>query len=297
MEFSMPIRIRWDVDFRGRSERPKRVARAIREAAPLFVELRFDGKRGIADLPGIFAEMTQGGARIEATVRLSPGTDRVATAGYPARFRWELDSEGRIPVSLPPGAASLSFTPDEESIGNLPGLISDFADSPAEELILPNVNAVRAAREKGSVPVPSPSQLREVTGRIASLAVSLNGKRIVVHDFFLWQALRKAFPKAVGERVEFSGCQAGTALAYVDWEGAVYPCDSLPIHLGSLHDTPFETIWRSPARERLAEAIRSTPGGCLECAERVGCHGGCRGLAYLTGDSFDCPDPSCPKKA
>lgn len=297
MEFSMPIRVRWDVDFRGRSERPKRIARAIREAAPLFLELRFDGKRGVAELPAIFAEMTQGGSRIEATVRLSPETASLASAGYPASFRWEIDSAGRVPVTLPRGASALSFIPDEDSIVHLPVLLEDFADSPAKALVLPNVNAVRALRDKGNVPVPSPERLREVTGAIARLSIRLNGKRIIVHDFFLWQALRKAFPGAVGDRVEFSGCQAGTALAYVDWEGNVYPCDSLPIGLGNLLDTPFEEIWKSPSRERLADTIRSTPGGCLECAERIGCHGGCRGLAWVADNSFDCPDPSCPKKA
>lgn len=296
MEFSMPVRIRWDVDFRGRSERPKRIARAIREAAPLFLELRFDGKKGVANLPAIFAEMNQGGSRIEATLRLSGETGSVATAGYPARFRWEIDPSGRFPVTLPRGASAVSFTPDEDSIGHLPDLIADFADSRAKELILPNVNAIRALKVNGSVPIPAPGQLREVSGRIAALSVPLNGKRIVVHDFFLWQALKTAFPMAVGERVEFSGCQAGTALAYVDWEGNVYPCDSLPIQLGNLLDTSFERIWRSPSREKLADTIRSTPGGCLDCADRVGCHGGCRGLAFVTDNSFACPDPSCPRK-
>jgi len=297
MEFSMPIRVRWDVDFRGRSERPKRIARAIRAASPLFLELRFDGKRGVSDLPAIFAEMNQGGSRIEATVRLSPETAKVSSAGYPARFRWELDSAGRFPATLPDGAHTISFTPDEDSIAELPGLIEDFADSPWEELVLPNVNAVRALAGKGHVPVPTPERLRRVTGEIARLSVPLNGKRVVVHDFFLWQALKAAFPGAVGERVEFSGCQAGTALAYIDWEGNVYPCDSLPIRLGNLLDAPFEKVWQAPARERLADSIRATPGGCLECAERTGCHGGCRGLAYLADRSFDCPDPSCPQKA
>lgn len=297
MEYAMPVRVRWDVDFRGRSERPKRIARAIREASPLFLELRFDGKRGVADLPGIFAEMNQGGSRIEATVRFSPETSSLSSAGYPARFRWELDAGSRIPAVLPGGTDSISFTPDEDSIADLPGLIEDFADSPSKELVLPNINAVRALAGKGHVSIPAPERIRKVTGEIAQLSVLLNGKRIVVHDFFLWQALKSAFPAAVGERVEFSGCQAGTALAYVDWEGTVYPCDSLPIRLGNLHEMPFERIWRSPAREKLAGSISAVPGGCLKCAEHTGCFGGCRGLSYLADRSFDCPDPSCPKKA
>lgn len=295
MEFSMPIRLRWDVDFRGRAERPKRIARRIREAAPLFLELRLEGGRGLSVLPAILAETDPGGVRIEATVKYSPETARAADGGYPILFRWEIGPGGRIPASLPGGSTALSFVPDENTIRELPDLLDAFADSSATELHLPNVNAARSLAEQGYVPIPSPQRLGEVTGEIARLAIPMDGKRLVVHDFFLWKALKEAFPRAVGERVEFSGCQAGTALAYLDWNGEVYPCDALPVRLGNLLDTPFEEIWRTPARERLAESIRAMPGGCLACAERIGCHGGCRGLAYLADRSFDCPDPSCPK--
>src|SRR3990170_3232954 len=70
-----------------------------------------------------------------------------------------------------------------------------------------------------------------------------------------------------GDRVEFSGCQAGTALAYVDWEGNLYPCDSLPIRLGSIEERTLEEVWNSPLRGRVADTVRSTPWACDGCAE------------------------------
>lgn len=297
MEFAMPVRVRWDVDFRGRAERTKRIARRIREASPLVVELKIEGERGLSDLSAIFTELHKCNPCIETTVRLSPKAVDVARRGYPIGFVWEVNGREPFRGMLPPAAKEVSFTPDEDTLSDLPEVLEEFAESGLETLRLLNVNSIRALASRGHVPVPTPERLREVTGEIARMSVLLNGKWIVVHDFFLWRALKDAFPRALGERVEFSGCQAATALAYVDWEGNVYPCDSLPIRLGNLIEAPFGKIWQAPARKNLADSIRSTPGGCLECAERIGCHGGCRGMAYLAENSFDCPDPSCPKKA
>ncbi|MGB5995605.1 MAG: hypothetical protein WBG20_09335, partial [Candidatus Deferrimicrobiaceae bacterium] len=54
-----------------------------------------------------------------------------------------------------------------------------------------------------------------------------------------------------------------------------------------LFETPFERIWRSPARERVAQAIHAAPTDCESCAADSGCFGGCRGLATLASGSTD----------
>ena len=126
-------------------------------------------------------------------------------------------------------------------------------------------------------------QIREVSEKIARSPVPLNGKRLVVHDFFLSRALRGVFPDGGVKRVEFPGCEAGTRLAYLDWDGNVYPCDSIPIRLGNLLETPFERIWRSPARMRIVEAIHSVPVDCDSCMA----HSGCRGLAHFASGNID----------
>ncbi len=290
----MPVRVRWDVDFKGRVGRPKRIARQIREIAPLHVDLRFEGERGLAELSAVFTEINKCGARVGATVGLSPRASAAVRWGYPIDLVWDVGSGGPFVGLLPEGARAVAFTPDEDTIGALPAVLEEFAASAARELHLPNVNAVRAVAAVGHVPVPAAGQVREACEAIGRAAIDLGGKKLVVHDYALWKALRGRFPEAVGERVEFAGCQAGSSLVHVDWDGNVYPCDSLPIRLGNLLETSFERIWRSPARENVFAAIRATPGACERCGAYRGCLGGCRGLAYVSSESFDAPDPSCP---
>ena len=294
VEFSVPVRIRWTVDFRERCGRSKRIARRIAEASPLFVELHLSGKRGISALPGILAELQKAGPRVSAHLPILPGAAEFAGRGYPVDFVWDVGGTAGFLSRLPDGAGAASFVPDAETAEELPDVVSEFAESGLSELHLPNVNAVRAIAAGGQVPIPGIGALQAAAAAISSRALPLGGKRLFVHDFFLWKALSAAFPGATGERVEFAGCQAGTALAYVDWEGNVYPCDSLPVRLGNIAEAAFEEVWGSPARARLVAAIASTPSGCDGCAEYRGCLGGCRGMGYLAAGSLDAPDPACP---
>ncbi len=289
----MPVRVRWDVDFDGRVGRPKRIARQIREIAPLFVELRIEGERGMAELSAIFTEINKCGAKVSATAGLSHHSAKAVRWGYPIDLAWDIGAGGPFRGRLPEGARAVSFTPDEETIGALPAVLEEFAASEARSLHLPNVNAVRAVAAKGHVPVPDAGQIRAACEEIARTPVNLTGKSLVIHDYVLWRALRNCFPEAVGDRVDFAGCQAGSSLVHVDWDGNVYPCDALPIRLGNLLETPFERIWRSPAREKVFAAIKATPAACARCGAFRECFGGCRGLAYQSSDSFDAPDPSC----
>jgi len=296
VEFSFPIRIRWDVDFRERSGRVKRIARRIAEASPLFIELHISGKRGLSELSGVLAELQKAGPRVSVHLPLLPQASDMFRRGYPVDYVWDVGGTAGFLPRLPEGAAAISFVPDEDCADELPEVVAEFADSGLSELHLPNVNAVRAVAARGHVPVPGIDRLRAAAGAVTALGLSLRGKRLIVHDFFLWKSLSAAFPGATGDRVEFSGCQAGTALAYVDWEGNLYPCDSLPIRLGSLEEGTFDEVWSSPARSRVADAVRSSPWACEGCVEHRGCLGGCRGMAYLASGSLDAPDPACPEE-
>ncbi len=287
MDENLPIRVRWDVDFRGRVGSPKRIARQIREIAPRFVELRIGGDKGIVQLPGIFTEIHKCHPEVEATVALTAKATAAARRGYPIRYIWAVDGRQAFSRCIPEGARAVSFTPDEETILFLPEVLEDFAESDVEELHLPGVNAVRALAEKGHIPAPLPEQIREVADIIKDNPVPLDGKRLIVHDFFLCRILRDAFPDGTKNPVGFPGCQAGTGLVHVDWDGNVYPCDALPVRLGNLLETPFDRIWRSQARQRLVEAVHTAPVDCDWCTVTSGCFGGCRGLAYLASNSFD----------
>lgn len=294
LEFALPVRVRWDVDFRGVAVRTKRIARCIREAGPLAVELRIEGARGRGALGAVVSEIHKGNPRIDVGIRLFPEAADLLRWGYPVRFVWEVTGDGPFSAAVPDGAAAMSFCPDEESVGVLPQLLDDFASSPVPELHLTNVNAIRSLAARGHVPVPTADRIRSAADEVSRLGLSLEGKRLVVHDFFLWRSLKERFPEAVGERVEFSGCQAATSLAYADWEGNVYPCDSLPVRLGNLLETPFAEIWNSPIRLSLAASIKASPASCAGCGDYPGCLAGCRGLAYAVSGALDGADPGCP---
>lgn len=278
MDTTRPKRVLWDVDFRGRTGRTKRIARHIREASPGLVELRIEGEKGISELPAIYTEIHKCNPRIKVTVCLFPGATAVAQRGYSMDFIWEVDAREPARGLIPPEAGAISFTPDEDTLSHLPDVLEEFAGSEACELHLPNVNAIRALAEVGHVPLPQPAQLQDAAETISRLPVSLAGKKLIVHDFFLWKALRAVFPEEAGERVEFSECPAASALAYVDWEGTVYPCDSFPIRLGNLQDRTFEKIWRSSARLQILDAIRAVPEACGPGDQEAGCLSICRGL-------------------
>jgi GeoRSP system SPASM domain protein len=295
VEYTLPIRVRWDVDFRGSAGRTKRIARRIRDASPLFVELRIEGERGLSDLAAIVAEMQAVNPRMAVTMGLFTGAALAVRWAYPVDLIWDAGRDAFFRLRLPEGAGAVSFILDEDTVSLLPDVLREFGECAARELHLPNVNAVRSLASLGHVPIPRQEQIRAAVEAVGRERPDLSGRRIVVHDFFLWKALRGAFPETTGARTEFSGCQAGSALAYVDWDGNVYPCDALPIRLGNLEESPFERIWGSSARENLLTSIRSIPPSCGGCDEFDGCLSGCRGLSYMNSGAFDRPDPGCSR--
>lgn len=294
MEFALPIRIRWDLDSGGESGSILRIASRIREAEPLFVELSVAGEAGLRFLRPLLDALSGGFTRISVTLGLHPGASGIASGLPLAEVTWRIASASDFP-RLPEGAKSLSFTPDGESIGRLPGILAAFFRSGATTLHLPNINAVRALAERGRVPVPEPGQYAEVERALGEAGTVPGGRQLVVHDYFLWRVLARRFPGSIGERLEFGGCQAGGALAYVDPAGGLYPCDSLPVKLGNLGGSDsFQALWDAPGRCGLVDAIRSTPSACAGCEALPACKAGCRGMAHVAKGTLDAPDPSCP---
>jgi len=277
LDTSLPNRIRWEVDFHGRAARVKRIAREVAQARPRFVELVISGEKGVSELPGICAELQKCSPGIAVTIGLFPGADSVTRWGYPVEFIWDVGPLGGFSGRLPEGARAVAFAPEEGTIGELPEIVSEFAESSIRELHLTHVNAVRAVAAGGHVPVPRIDQLRDAAEAVASLGVNLEGKRVVAHDFLLWRELQGRFPADAGTRVEFAECEAGSDLAFIDWEGNVYPCDALPIRLGGLEEATLEEVWRSPGREQVVAAIRTPPDSRRACRAYRGCLGVCRG--------------------
>ena len=85
---------------------------------------------------------------------------------------------------------------------------------------------------------------------------------------------------------------SGRGFAFIDHRGSVYPSGFLPQPVGSVHQQPFSTIYRTaPLLRALREADR-LGGKCGVCEFRDVC-GGSRSRAYAaTGDAL-AEDPSC----
>ena len=122
MDLSLPIRVRWDVDFRERSGRVKRLARRVAEASPLFVELHISGNRGLSELSGILAELQKAAPQVTVRLGLFPGSANALRNGYPVRFVWDVGPEAGFLPKVPEGVAAISFVPDADTLEELSSL-------------------------------------------------------------------------------------------------------------------------------------------------------------------------------
>lgn len=294
MDFALPIRVRWDIDSHGRVGPVQRIAPRIRAIEPLVLELSACSPAALPFLPALFESFSGAFTRISMTLALFPGAAGAVAGPAGIETSWRLSSPDDF-ARLPEGAAAASFVPDGDSIGMLPAMLEAFARSGATTLHLPNVNAVRAMAENGRVPVPLPAQYEAFDDSPVLAGIDLSKRTLVVHDYFLWRILARRFPGAVGERLEFGGCQAGGALAYIDPCGDLYPCDALPVKIGSLAgDSSFQALWDAPARLALLESVRAAPPGCEGCEALPACRAGCRGMAHAATGTLESPDPACP---
>ncbi len=88
------------------------------------------------------------------------------------------------------------------------------------------------------------------------------------------------------------GCLAGTAYCVVLPNGDVHPCPYLPIKVGNVRQTAFDTLWRDSA---MFNELRHQPlkGGCGTCGFDQIC-GGCRARAYYYSDGdYMAEEPWC----
>lgn len=111
---------------------------------------------------------------------------------------------------------------------------------------------------------------------------------ITIHDPFLWKLFNPSVPFPDG------GCQAANTMLSISPAGDVYPCPSLPLKLGSLVSASLSDIARSSAKMEVRREIVQHPGPCAGCTDLPTCKGGCRGRAFASHGSLDCPDPGCP---
>ena len=111
--------------------------------------------------------------------------------------------------------------------------------------------------------------------------------KITIHDPFLWRVFFPAVSFPDGS------CQAANTMLYIDGNGDVHPCPTLPYRLGNLAHTTLRAIVESAEKTELRKRLTIPPAGCTSCAELDQCRGGCRGRGHFLTESWDGADPGC----
>ena len=88
------------------------------------------------------------------------------------------------------------------------------------------------------------------------------------------------------------GCLAGTGVAFISYQGEVYPCGYLPVLAGNLHQQSLAEIWENAPVFLALRDTGNLKGKCGYCEFRNICMG-CRARAFAaTGDYLD-EEPFC----
>ncbi|MHB8834904.1 MAG: SPASM domain-containing protein [Candidatus Methylomirabilia bacterium] len=200
--------------------------------------------------------------------------------------------------TIPEGLASWPALRFYLTAGNLAAVAAEIERAAAagvNAISLPNLplfgDVLRAAGEV----TPDLVQLTGLAGRIAT---ALHGRPPVdlrVHHYGLWQALRAAGVHPQGEESPGSGCQAGSALAYIDPAGILYPCASLPVPLARMGDGAVAEAWSGAALAALRENLARLPDACTRCALEPTCRGGCRGWSHYLSLDWNATGPDCTR--
>ena len=147
-------------------------------------------------------------------------------------------------------------------------------------------------------------QRRAAERRAASVAESsldVNGKEIGPTDLTMPGSTGMdlhpyARPSTAGHpdsmQAMTKGCLAGTGVAFISYQGEVFPCGYLPALAGNLHHQSLAEIWESaPVFQQLRDTD-NLKGKCGYCEFRNICMG-CRARAFAaTGDFLD-EEPFC----
>ena len=147
-------------------------------------------------------------------------------------------------------------------------------------------------------------QRRAAERRAASIAdpsLSVNGKEIGPTDLTMPGSTGidlhpHARPSIAGHpdsmQATTKGCLAGTGVAFISYQGEVFPCGYLPVLAGNLHQQSLAEIWESAPVFQQLRGTDNLKGKCGYCEFRNICMG-CRARAFAaTGDYLD-EEPFC----
>jgi AdoMet-dependent heme synthase len=95
-----------------------------------------------------------------------------------------------------------------------------------------------------------------------------------------------------GMQAMTKGCLAGTGVAFISYQGEVYPCGYLPALAGNLHQQSLAEIWESaPVFLELRDS-GNLKGKCGYCEFRNVCMG-CRARAFAATGNYMDEEPFC----
>jgi radical SAM protein with 4Fe4S-binding SPASM domain len=158
---------------------------------------------------------------------------------------------------------------------------------------LPLFGAVLAAPEQIA---PTPAHLAEFADLVLPALAAAPGVDLRVHHYGLSELLRARGLCPEGEEAPgHAGCQAGTALAYIDPGGVLYPCASLPVPLERMGEGALTRAWAGEELRLLRGEIARLPSACGECPAERSCRGGCRGWAQFLSGDWNTVGPDCTR--
>ena len=94
------------------------------------------------------------------------------------------------------------------------------------------------------------------------------------------------------DAAETRGCQAGTGVCFISFEGEVFPCGYLPAVAGDLRQQSFADIWNHAAVFAGLRDTAKLEGKCGCCEFRNVCVG-CRARAYAANGNYMAEEPFC----
>lgn len=295
---SAPLRVYWDLcpeTVGGISASDaEAIAGQLASLRVFFVTIRLlEGKR---DGLGIVLNILKsGGAMVVVSVaspESMPEKDVLAIAAGLDLYVSDTGSLGRMleRLPLPEGMPlSVSMVPDSSNLTEIVEVVKAALDAGIKTFYLINPDLVNGEGDAAAYAL-SAAQRAEFKAGIEGVLKPLGQDvRLFVHDLFLHKSLDLP---GLGGRIEYAGCQAGDAIAYIDKKGLVYPCATLAEPLGDLTKDTLKEVWGSGHRRMLRERLVAAPGECAPCKDVDDCKGGCRGLAWATGEQ-DSKDPNC----
>ena len=176
----------------------------------------------------------------------------------------------------------ISFDVSAKNYALLPDVLSYCVENGVQHLVLP-MQQLQAGEDCFQL---GRSEREGLSSRLAGIDRPPTMK-ITIHDPFLWRVFfpTVSFPEG--------SCQAANTMLYIDGNGDVYPCPTLPCRLGNLAGTALRAIVESTEKKDLRKRLTTPPAGCTSCAELEQCRGGCRGRGYFLSESWDEADPGC----